>query len=86
MNDTIKALQLIILIIIGFLFCLLPFVLSNPIVNPVPCPNMSLEERYEAQKLHKYHGTLSSYEIGGEWYFKRNGIRCKLWNPERRLK
>jgi hypothetical protein len=37
---------------------------------------------YELMKrLHRFHGTNSSFYEYDRWWFYRNGRRCELWDP-----
>jgi hypothetical protein len=47
----------------------------------------TIEDYERAKYLHRYHGTLSSwYDVKtGKWYFERDGRKCELWHPEKKL-
>lgn len=47
----------------------------------IPSGGMSLET---SKRLHKFHGTNSSYLERGKWWFERNGKKCRLWDPRDR--
>lgn len=94
-----KLFQIVIAIIATFLLalffwmigCVSINIMRDPQVQPVPCPpNMSPQEKKETDRFLNYHGTLTcrdynkNYIVDGRWYFKRDGILCKLWNPDRR--
>ena len=38
----------------------------------------------DVKRLHKFHGTDSSFLERGKWYFERNGKKCRLWDPRKR--
>lgn len=43
----------------------------------------SWNEYEHYKRLHKFHGTLSSYEDeNGTQWFERDGERCALWDPK----
>lgn len=45
----------------------------------------SWNEYEHTKRLHKFHGTLSSYiDDDGSWCFERDGKKNSLWDPKTR--
>ena len=43
------------------------------------------DEYRKVRRLHKYHGVLSSWKDGNQWYFTtKGGETARLWDPRER--
>lgn len=63
-------------------------VLAISLVLLTSCTDAKMQEGHlhepscaKLRAAHKYHGILYSYqERNGQWYFNRDGKKCKLFN------
>jgi len=55
------------------------YLINIPSPQPLPRPALNDSQRDWIKERHRYHGiNVSIAGPGGEFYFIRNGIRCRL--------
>ncbi len=71
----------ITMMLLLYIIAFIDHIITEPEPTREVCGFASQVEYENFKRLHRFHGTLSSFDIDGNCVYMRDGQLCSLWDP-----